>query len=437
MKNLIFFELKKIIGRRMTVLVLLGAIFLSILFFILGVMGEKHISSNSRDNQSVQTLHGLEAIHFDQEGMSELKGYLTDEYILKREIERATIETNPTNLEKTPDKNLAERKKNMREAGYSEDLIENIPITWLKDGVYVREIDKYDYLQSHVGVMQRIPEIISELENANSNEIYKNRPGQFSDAKKPSLADAETSKLLGMYKKVDKQPYYDYYHGWERLSMSFSGLVAFVVGAVIVICLSPVFSQEYSNKTDAIVLPTKYGKSKVIVAKLFSSFIFTTVTFLLFAVINFSLYAAIYGLTGYNSAIQLEFLYYQSPYNLTFIELYVSVLGLSYVGLIFMAAITLFISSKGKNPFICVILSALVLYLPTIDLSSRSYFVDKIISLFPANIMNANGLFELGVFYNIFGIPLLQPILMMVIAIFGSGLLVRSTYNAFKNYQVQ
>ncbi|MBK3496514.1 hypothetical protein JFL43_16950 [Viridibacillus sp. YIM B01967] len=430
MKSLIFFELKKIIGRRMTILAILGAILMSILFFIFDVADERHFNSD------IQTLHGLEAILFDQEVMRELKGHLTDAYINKREAERAAIENNPNNLEKIPDKELVEKKKEMREVGFSETEIANVPTMKLKDDVYIRELDKYDFLGSHVGLSVIIPKIISELENDEMNKIYDRRSGRFSNAKRPSLADKETSKLLSMYKQVDKHYYYDYYFGWDRLSASFSGFVAIVLSAVIVICLSPVFSQEYSNHTDAIMLPTKYGKNKVIVAKLVSSLIFTTAAYLLFAAINLGLYAAVYGLTGYNSNIQLDFFYYQSPYNLTFLGLNLAVLGLSYIGLTFMAAITLFISSKGKNPFICVILSALVLYIPMIDLSGISHIADKIIALFPVNIMKAIEIFELGKFYNLFGTLLLQPTMMIVTAILISAILVRSTYKSFENHQV-
>ncbi|WP_438349758.1 hypothetical protein ACP8HI_03520 [Paenibacillus sp. FA6] len=430
MRSLISFELKKIMGRRMTVVALLGAILLSILFFVFSVISEKHYSSD------IQTLHGLEAISSDRDAMEALKGYLTDEYINKREAERAAIENNPENLEEIPEEALAEKKNAMRGLGYSEDRIEKIPVMRLKDEVYVSEFGKYELLGSHLGLIVRIPKIISELEAGDLNEIYENRPAQFRGAQSPALIDKEMSKLLSMYQQVNKPYYYDYYFGWERLSRNLSSLVAIILSAVIVIGLSPVFSQEYSNHTDAIILPTKHGKNKLIVAKFVSSLLFTTAAYLLFAAINFGLYAAVYGLTGYNSDVQLDLLYYQSPYNLTFVGLNLSVLGLSYIGLIFIAAMTLFISSKGKNPFICVILSALALYIPMIDLASVSDLAEKIMSLFPVNIMNAYEHFELGVFYNLFGTRLLQPIMMAITAIVISALLVRCTYKSFKNHQV-
>lgn len=436
-KSLIYFEFKKIASRRMTIIAVLGTVLLSILFFIFTVSIEMHTSYDSEAGRTIQELNGLSAIDFEREEMHELKGYLTKEYINKRKSEREVIENNPANLETIPQEELEQKKNEMKAMGFSEEGIENIRPTRLKEDAYIDEVDKYDFLRSHVGKIERIPNIITELESRNLEGINENRPGKYQGSVNGNLTDKEVNKLLKMYRKVNSTPtYYDYYFGWERLSRNLSFIFSIILSALVVICLSPVFSQESSLRTDAIILTTRYGKNKLITAKLVSSFLFTTAFYLLIAVIIFGLHAAMYGVSGYNSNIQLEFLYYQSPYNLTFLGLNVWVLALGYIGLLFMAAITLFISSKGKSPFIVVVLSALILYIPMIDLSKISYLADKFISLFPVNIMNANENFELGVFYNLFGYPVGQPIVMIGIAVIISMLLVKFTFSSFKNHQV-
>lgn len=432
MRALIRFELKKIVNRRITAFALLSALLLNILFFGLGVVNEVHFSFISEEDRLVQKLHGLEAIRFEREEMVELKGYLTDTYLKQREAERKAIESNPRHFEKIPDHELEEKKKRMREEGFSEKEIANIPVLKLKDDVYIHQLDKYDMLRSHLYI--RIPEIIAELKKGDLSGIAERRSGKYRHAQKPTDTKEEISKLLRMYEQIPTPFYYDYYIGWERLSSGFSWIVAILLGAVIVICLSPVFSQEYSFQTDAIILTSKLGKSKLIVAKLLSSFLFTTAVYLFFAALNLGLYAAVYGLSGSKSPIQLEFFYSQSPYSLTFLEFYLSILGLSYIGLILLTAVTLSISSKGKSPFICVILSALVLYLPLIDLRETSYFAYKIMSLFPVNMMNAADHFELGTLYNLSGIIITQPTMMVMTAFFACLLLVPLTYRSFRSH---
>lgn len=101
-----------------------------------------------------------------------------------------------------------------------------------------------------------------------------------------------------------------------------------------------------------------------------------------------------------------------------------------------MAAITLFVSSNCKNPFISVVTSAAILYIPAIDMSETSLLVDKILKLFPFNVINSSESFEIGVLYNFFGKMLTQPVMMAIVAVLASALLVPLTCRTFKNHQV-
>ena len=383
MKGLISFELKKIIRKRSTVLIILSALFISLSTIFFGAMTETSYITET------EKLRGFQAIENERNIQGQLSGYLTEDYINQINIEAE--QNNP----------------------------------------------KYWGVLPAIGVQEvRLPNIISDLTAGNINGIYDNiLNGHLPDKPRPVGTSNEVDKLLKMYEQVQVPFYFDYYDGWEKMSSSFSILVALVVSAIIVICLSPVFSEEYSQKTDAIILTTKYGKNKVILAKIISSLIFVLSIYLLFGTLNFTLHAAIYGLDGSNANIQLHGWYYQSPYNFTFLELNLVSMGLSLIGLLFIAVITLFISSKVKSPFITVILSAAVLYIPKIDVSEISYTASIVLDLFPINMMNAAEHFELGVFYNLFDIALLQPIMMIFTSAIISVLLITFTYKSFKNHQ--
>lgn len=385
MRGLIAFELKKIIQKRSTFLIIVAALLISLSTTFFGAMTETSYITET------EKLRGFQAIENERIVQGQLSGYLTEEYIKQVNLEASS-----------------------------------------------QDNSKYWGILSSIGVQEvRLPNIISDLNAGNINGIYDNILNEtLTDKPRPVVTSNEVDKLLKMYEQLQVPFYYDYYDGWEKMSSSFSILVALVVSAIIVICLSPVFSEEYSQKTDAIILTTKYGKNKVIIAKLISSLLFTLSVYLLFVTLNFALHALIYGLDGFNANIQLHGWYYQSPYNMNFLELSLFSMGLSLIGLLFMAVITLFISSKVNSPFITVILSAAVLYIPNIDLSEISYTANIVLELFPINMMNAAEHFELGVFYNLFGIPLLQPIMMIITAAIIATLLLTFTYKSFKNHQV-
>ena len=383
MNGLISFELKKIIRKRSTVLIIITALLISLSSILFGAMTETSYITET------EKLRGFQAIENERNIQGQLRGYLTKDYI------------NQINIEAD----------------------QNNPNYWgILPAIGVQEV--------------RLPNIISNLTAGNINGIYDNiLKGTLADKPRPVGTSNEVDKLLKMYEQVQVPFYFDYYDGWEKMSSSFSILVALVVSAIIVICLSPVFSEEYSQKTDAIILTTKYGKNKVILAKIISSLIFVLSIYLLFGTLNFTLHAAIYGLDGSNANIQLHGWYYQSPYHFTFLELNLVSMGLSLIGLLYIAVITLFISSKVKSPFITVILSAAVLYIPKIDVSEISYTANIILDLLPINMMNAAEHFELGVFYNLFDMALLQPIMMIFTAVIVSVLLITFTYKSFKNHQ--
>lgn len=384
MKELLSFEFKKIIRKRSTLYIIIAALLISFFATFFGAVTE---TSYIPEREKIR---GFQAIENEKAVQGELSGYLTDEYI------------NQINLEANQDD----------------------PTYW---GIL-----------SAIGVQEvRLPNIILELKAGNINRIYDNILNEpISDNPRPVGTSNELTKLLNMYEQVEVPFYYDYYDSWEKMSSSFSILVSLVISAIIVICLSPVFSEEYSQRTDAIILTTKYGKNKLIVAKLLSSLLFTLAVYFLFVTLHFILHAMIYGFDGYKANIQLHGWYYQSPYNMDFLELTIYSFGLSLIGLLFIAVITLFISSKMKSPFIVVILSAAILYIPKIDVSEISYTAALVLDLFPINMMNAAQHFELGVFYNFFGMPLLQPIMMIFTAGILSILLLVFTYWQFKNRQI-
>jgi K+-sensing histidine kinase KdpD len=104
--------------------------------------------------------------------------------------------------------------------------------------------------------------------------------------------------------------------------------------------------------------------------------------------------------------------------------------------MLFMTAIALFVSSKSKNSFISVVTLAAILYIPAIDMSQTSLLADKILKLFPFNIISPSGSFEIGVLYDVFGKMLTQPVMMIIAAVLVSALLVPLSCRIFRNHQV-
>ena len=242
---------------------------------------------------------------------------------------------------------------------------------------------------------------------------------------------------------VDKPLQYGYNDSWAYFFSGFCGqtiAIAFPALIVIIIAVSTIFSSEYSSYMDVLFLSSRYGKNRLIIAKLFASMIFTTMMigclFILFCVA----FGVQYGVLGWNADIQanlgLSLMGVNLPLNN--LQLIFFALGIVWLAGIIEAAVTAMISAVTKTPFSSLIVAFAVFMAPWIirQLLPESTLRDLLI-VFPANAVNAHEVLLMpvdvqSVFYN-------QPLAPVLCIAFATiiMLLVSSAiaYKAFKNHQ--
>lgn len=242
---------------------------------------------------------------------------------------------------------------------------------------------------------------------------------------------------------IDKPLQYGYSDSWAYFFSGFCGstiAIAFPALIVILIAVSTIFSSEYSTKMDALILTTRYGKNRQIIAKLFSSMIFTTTIigglFILFCIA----FGVQYGVLGWNADIQtnlgLSLIGVKLPLN----NLQLIIFGFIIVWLagIFAAAATAMISAVTKTPFSSLIVAFAVFMAPLIirQLLPESVLRDLLI-VFPANAVNAQEALLLpvnaqSIFYN-------QPLAPALCIAFATTIVLLASsaiaYKAFRNHQ--
>lgn len=224
-----------------------------------------------------------------------------------------------------------------------------------------------------------------------------------------------------------------YSSGWKGMVGSFSGIVTLILCIVLIVCISPVFSQEYDLETDSILCCTRYGKSRLISAKIRASFLFVSGIYIVFAAINFCLYGAAYGLDGADCSIQSSAAYSESGYSMNFFQLWISSLTMGFVGLLCLATIVLCISAVSKGSMVSAICSLMVVLAPLLFDFSDSYPVlQRNLELLPIFLMHASGVFQKEQTYS----GILQPALMIVIACCGIFAFHGITFHTFQKHQV-
>lgn len=151
---------------------------------------------------------------------------------------------------------------------------------------------------------------------------------------------------------------YGYYGGWEVILSSFE-LLMFALLAICII-IAPVFSGEYQAGTDAVLLSAKYGKTKLIKAKIGASLLFGTLAFALHVFVACGIPLTAFGVDGWN--LPLAIANTIIPYPLTFLQAFLINIGIIYLVLLAMIGLTLFLSSKMKSPYLVLIILVPILF---------------------------------------------------------------------------
>ncbi len=140
-------------------------------------------------------------------------------------------------------------------------------------------------------------------------------------------------------------------------------------GCVLVIIVSPVFSEEYTIHMDALILTGIHGRRKCTLAKILSAFLIAVAGSILLLSVCTLLHLAVHGSVGWDSSVQLgELSYFKNvPFPLNWLQLY----GLSCIawlgGMLVLTSIVLVVSALAKSSFSALVI-ALVIYVVPIFL---------------------------------------------------------------------
>ena len=288
--NLTGYEYKKIFQKRST-WIALGAVLLWVLFAGIGAtLGEYYIEGEKVDS------------HYQM--------IKQERYALEHlEVQ----ELNPEFFEKMQE-DMAEFSETMEGISDNPKAKGNLIQYWKE---YYKAYAPYSALYTLLAMMKnRIGDL--DIEKIDGTNFYENRDrmmellfqGEELSEQEIIFHEKENEKI--------KTPYaYGNMLGFDSYFQMQAPNFIFLAFAVAVI-LAPMFAGERTSRMDALVLSSRYGKNKLIQAK-----ILTGLSFALFAALGFSIIflleiQAVYGLSGWNLPIQasMEGFYLNLPVNL-------------------------------------------------------------------------------------------------------------------------
>jgi ABC-type transport system involved in multi-copper enzyme maturation permease subunit len=231
-----------------------------------------------------------------------------------------------------------------------------------------------------------------------------------------------------------------YYNRAPSEMIDFVRVFGFLIsGALILIGLAPIFSNEYTTGMDQFQLSSKYGRKRDVTAKIIASLIYVIFVIGIWAVYNALHRIAVYGEGGWKSPIQQLFKYRDSPYAYDMLPFIGVQIGMHALGAFGLAMFVLLISALCRNTLLSFLISGFVFALPIaveeifrIKLGSLGVLIEFSYT----SVMIVYDLFATFQTINVFGMPMLYPIVAVAVTIALSALCMQLLYWTMKRKEV-
>lgn len=191
---------------------------------------------------------------------------------------------------------------------------------------------------------------------------------------------------------------------WAAYNTSWSGgiyylMFLFILGIayLLIVSVTPVFSEEYGSGMDALILTTRYGKSRCAWAKVLAVFAFTLLTETVCLAVNTLFFLINYGRAGWNGSIQFNCLgiFEDVPYEINFAQAGLWAVCLWLAASLFLTGVSMLISACSRSSYAALILCVIVYTVPMF-FNGRGETVNVVLSLFPIQQLELERPFAVG-----------------------------------------
>ena len=277
-------------------------------------------------------------------------------------------------------------------------------------------------------------EVLEENVGKDFREAQIKRDNTYIDLKKEQGRLTSSEANYWKEKTGNLQEYqYGYHKGWSMILDTLTWPVLIMM--IICIGIAPIFAGEYQSKCDSLILCMKYGKSKVIFAKIVSGWLYATCVYWGITLIYSSVYMIFLGTQGADLPIQLKYPAMSVGYNLTMGEAVVIALLLGYFFTLGIMGITLFMSALLKNTYAVIIVAFLLIIIPTfLSPDTGGYAWSHVLSLLPPKIADFS--FQSYTAYSIGNIVLSWPVMAILINAIVAVICSVLGYIVFRKHQV-
>ena len=420
MLDLVRFELKKLLVRRTSLIACAG-----ILVMLCGIM-TLNIVQTKTTSSADEVLSGTAAIAYQKEKTAAHEGVLTvervqDEVAAYQEL--AFSKVDPADVSGLSD----QAAYTLMNQAYDEDEFRAIYDAY------------YSYLFSpwKEGALEPY-QVAAQLNDGAADGFYEAIADKLQRTLDDGMggtwvySDAERAYWTEKQDAVGEPLAYGYAGGWSDVL----ACLAFFAFAMVAVCvaLTPVFAGEYQDRTDAVLLSSRYVRWKRVAAKVIAALVFATAYFALATLIIMGAALAFFGAEGGDLPVQVLSL--GIPYDLTMAEATWTAVGIAYLMTLGFAALTLLLSSKLRSQLAIFVACAALIFLTGMVPSGGNAVLLHALYLFPLNALVDQVLFNALVSYEVG--PFVVDLMGLLVCVYALVLIVcvPLAARAFRRHQV-
>lgn len=246
-----------------------------------------------------------------------------------------------------------------------------------------------------------------------------------------SYSEAEKAFWMNKAESVTTPIVYGYAGGWKDF-FELAQFLIFALIAVVIACAS-VFNVEYREKTDAVLLSTRYGKSRLGKAKIAAAFIVSSAIYWFLALFLLVVPLVFFGADG--GELQLQCWSLLNTYSMSFSAASLASCFIGYLAMLGLLGIVLALSARVRSSMGILALGAAIVILPTFISNLHNNIANHVLFLFPYLALDPQNLFGM-VSYSIGPLVFEYPVVLTVfyLALFVGGSLLAA--HSFSKHQV-
>lgn len=413
MSTLIKFELKKLFKSRLNKIVFFGTCLFMLVFMIGSIL------SSGQEDKEGNLLLGLDAVHYWKENRKELEGPLTDERVGEIIQEYQNIIGNPDSFD---EEGLKDSVK------FSYYLPKQELLHMIEEGYYGF------YTRGGYELLLDLPlEQRKDYYEARAEQIHNILTKGRENWKYTEYTKAEQEFWEKKAEKITTPIYFGDAGGWLWIIDCLGFFFFVVIGLCIM--LARTYAGEYESGAEHIILTTKYGKSKIIMAKNVAALLFGG----LYSLINIGiLYVVILSAFGTDGGgLPVQNYIGRIMYPLTCVQSALLYSGLCLAVAFGITAFVLFLSARMKKslPVLAVLMVVLISGF-FLQYSAENSVYNHIIDILPLQIIQSFPLYDMDS-YAFGNLVLDYPSMIFVVYLTLGAVLICFAGRAFRRHEVE